>query len=451
MKKKLVASLAAAMILGVAGTSFAAANPFTDVPAKHWAYDSVTKLAQAGIVDGYGDGTYRGDKLISRYEMAQMVGKAMSRSDKADAAQKAEINKLATEFAEELNTMGVRVTTLEKNQPNLKFTGTFLLRYTAQDFDNSAVTNASNGYYRLRLDGQAVVDKNTTFNTRFVTRDPMKVALGNFGLPTCSTTVKLGQEPGQTDNQSFDRFNIASKIGNVTVTAGRQPLIVGVTSGIVDAGAFNFDGVKLAIPMGQAKLVLNHGRLIAQKDIDVAELSTTAGKLNIGIGYDQIKDNAPVVAAYNGTTSLGKDMLKLQYAYATYNFAPKFSMTVEGGQNKADYATHDNKYWNAFAKIGDQALNDAGKQNFIVEYYSVGANALALDNAAVGTTLTRSANGLTTLDTTGTTTKFTGLDLSYNRAFSKNLSTEFHYVKIDDKATNVNDYNYFRVNVVSKF
>ena len=67
MKKQLVASLAAAMVLGVAGTSFAAANPFADVPSKHWAYDSVTSLAQAGIVDGYGDGKFQGDKMMSRY------------------------------------------------------------------------------------------------------------------------------------------------------------------------------------------------------------------------------------------------------------------------------------------------------------------------------------------------------------------------------------------------
>lgn len=129
MKKKLVASLAAAMVLGVAGTSFAASNPFVDVPAKHWAYDSVMKLAQAGIVDGYGDGTYRGDKLISRYEMAQMVAKAMGRSDKANAEQKAAIDKLAVEFASELEGLNVRMTKIEKNASSIKVTGEARIRY----------------------------------------------------------------------------------------------------------------------------------------------------------------------------------------------------------------------------------------------------------------------------------------------------------------------------------
>ena len=71
MKKSLV--LAMAMALGVTASAYAA-NPFSDVPAGHWAYDSVNKLAAAGIVDGYGNGTFGGDRLMTRYEMAQIVG-----------------------------------------------------------------------------------------------------------------------------------------------------------------------------------------------------------------------------------------------------------------------------------------------------------------------------------------------------------------------------------------
>ena len=74
MKKSLV--LAMAMALGVTASAYAA-NPFSDVPAGHWAYDSVNKLASAGIVDGYGNGTFGGDRLMTRYEMAQIVAKAM--------------------------------------------------------------------------------------------------------------------------------------------------------------------------------------------------------------------------------------------------------------------------------------------------------------------------------------------------------------------------------------
>ena len=79
MKKSLV--LAMAMALGVTASAYAA-NPFSDVPAGHWAYDSVNKLAAAGIVDGYGDATFGGDRLMTRYEMAQIVAKAMAKGAK---------------------------------------------------------------------------------------------------------------------------------------------------------------------------------------------------------------------------------------------------------------------------------------------------------------------------------------------------------------------------------
>ena len=70
MKKTMVAALAAALTIGAASTTFAAANPFSDVPRDHWAYDAVTQLAADGVIEGYGDGTYRGDRNITRYEMA---------------------------------------------------------------------------------------------------------------------------------------------------------------------------------------------------------------------------------------------------------------------------------------------------------------------------------------------------------------------------------------------
>ena len=122
MKKSLV--LAMAMALGVTASAYAA-NPFSDVPAGHWAYDSVNKLAAAGVVDGYPDGTYGGDKLMTRYEMAQIVAKAMAKG--------ANVDKLAAEFADELDALGVRVANLEKKADNVKITGEVRYHYADND------------------------------------------------------------------------------------------------------------------------------------------------------------------------------------------------------------------------------------------------------------------------------------------------------------------------------
>ncbi|MBR0261953.1 MAG: S-layer homology domain-containing protein, partial [Selenomonadaceae bacterium] len=112
MKKTVAAALAAAFVMGTGATTFAAANPFSDVPAGHWAYNSVAKLAAEGVIEGYGDGTYRGDRNITRYEMAQMIAKAMAKNP--SGATKADLDRLAAEFRDELDALGVRVAELEK-------------------------------------------------------------------------------------------------------------------------------------------------------------------------------------------------------------------------------------------------------------------------------------------------------------------------------------------------
>ena len=146
MKKSLV--LAMAMALGVTASAYAA-NPFSDVPAGHWAYDSINKLAAAGVIDGYGDGTFGGDKLMTRYEMAQIVARAMAKG--------ANVDKLAAEFADELDSLGVRVANLEKKADNVKITGEVRFRYVDQDGAISRRT-LDRGYRVLGNDSNHVAD-----------------------------------------------------------------------------------------------------------------------------------------------------------------------------------------------------------------------------------------------------------------------------------------------------
>ena len=94
MKKTLLTACTAGLVAGATTTAFAAANPFSDVPEGHWAYDAVSQLAADGVIDGYGDTTFQGNKNITRYEMAQMVARAMAKKD-VSAADKATLDKLA--------------------------------------------------------------------------------------------------------------------------------------------------------------------------------------------------------------------------------------------------------------------------------------------------------------------------------------------------------------------
>ena len=130
MKSKVLAALAATMAVGA--TCAFAANPFVDVPSDSWAYKSVVELADAGIIQGVDGQYFQGNRNITRYEAAEMVAKAMAHMDKASVEQRALINKLADEYADELNNLGVRVSALENRVGNVKLTGDARIRYINQ-------------------------------------------------------------------------------------------------------------------------------------------------------------------------------------------------------------------------------------------------------------------------------------------------------------------------------
>ena len=155
MKKTLVSALTTALVVGAASTTFAAANPFSDVPADHWAYDAVSQLAADGVIEGYGDTTFKGNRNITRYEMAQMVAKAMAKN--TSGADKALVDKLAAEFAEELNNLGVRVANLERNADMVKWNGKAEYTYVRTKY-KGADNSDQEGTFLFRLEPSAEVN-----------------------------------------------------------------------------------------------------------------------------------------------------------------------------------------------------------------------------------------------------------------------------------------------------
>ncbi len=80
MKQRVTALLIVLMLWAMAAPGFAA-SPFSDVPADHWAYDSITKLAAAGLIVGYPDGSFGGQRQFTRYEMAMVFARVMDRME----------------------------------------------------------------------------------------------------------------------------------------------------------------------------------------------------------------------------------------------------------------------------------------------------------------------------------------------------------------------------------
>ena len=201
MKKKIYAALATALIVGATSTTFAATNPFSDVPAGHWAYQSVAKLAALGVVEGYGDGTYRGDRNITRYEMAQMVAKAMAKNP--SGVGKAELDRLAAEFRDELGALGVRVAELEKYADKVTWTGKIEYTYenerTDPDRTGHKHKETANGFV-FRLEPTAEVNNHWTVNARMDAEADMK--------DDTSTDFSLQRAWAEGD---YDKFNL--KVG----------------------------------------------------------------------------------------------------------------------------------------------------------------------------------------------------------------------------------------------
>lgn len=207
-KKTLVSAITAALVVGAASTTFAAANPFSDVPADSWAYDAVSTLAADGVIDGYPDGTYKGQNTMTRYEMAQIVARAMAKTD-IDKADKALVDKLAAEFAEELDNLGVRVADLEKKSDNVKWGGE--LRYRYYDANHDAGGDETYNRIMFRLMPKAYIgESGWTANARI-----------NYSFDMGSSN-NAGFDP--TDNDaSVDLAYVEGPLFGGTVQAGRLP------------------------------------------------------------------------------------------------------------------------------------------------------------------------------------------------------------------------------------
>ena len=113
------AALAAALLAALLGAPVRArATPFADVPANHWAYQAIQTLAADGLIDGYPDGAFKGDRPLSRYEMAAIVARIVAKieAEGARTASKSDLDtlqKLMDALKDELDALGVRVTALE--------------------------------------------------------------------------------------------------------------------------------------------------------------------------------------------------------------------------------------------------------------------------------------------------------------------------------------------------
>ena len=284
MKKTLVSVLTTALVVGAASTTFAAANPFSDVPADHWAYDAVTQLAADGVIEGYGDTTFRGQQNITRYEMAQMIAKAMAKTD-VSAADKALIDKLAAEFSDELNNLGVRVSNLERNADMVKWNGMARYTYTQDKYEYQGnKLKEKDDKLLLRLEPSAEVNSNWHVKARLEAQTDLKSDEGDNG----DVSLKRVWAQGDYNNFQVKLGKFASTINNTlvfdnpysgaAVTFGKD-LKATLEAGRVGTG-------ELSKTLNGRRFYAKASQLTGQDGKKIGLVDKTASYQGIGLVYD---------------------------------------------------------------------------------------------------------------------------------------------------------------------
>lgn len=248
--KRLPLGAALAALMLTTSSFVMANNAFSDVTPDDWSYKAVSQLADEGVIDGYPDGTFKGNKNITRYEMGQIVARLMAKEDTLTTDQKATLDKLSSDYAGELDTLGVRVDKLE----NQVFKDTSFL----YDFRASAMPSYDNIFkdsehdhddsmgFRFRVNSYTKITPRVWLYGQLETHMSMNGKSftgvnatdaddGEFKLNRFFTTYHWG------DVKDHYFFNKGPTDDNITI--GRFPMRMGVTGYTYD-GEFTGIGVQ---------------------------------------------------------------------------------------------------------------------------------------------------------------------------------------------------------------
>ncbi|WP_196593464.1 S-layer homology domain-containing protein [Pectinatus sottacetonis] len=430
MKKKLLLTLLTTGILLNTPAAFAAENPFSSVPKDHWAYSAVEKLVQDGLVDGYGDADFRGEKFITRYEMAQILAKAMSNQEKASTDDKNLIEKLEKEYSNELDSMNIRISNIENKLSSFKWFGDARIRYQRNYNNNIHQDNDSGNSSRLQE----------------------RLRLGFYGTPAphLSVTGRLKMEntnnnndgwgnthddSGQHNSAYMDLLALSWQQKDTTVSVGRQEVSIG--QGII-WWENPVDGIYVTQKFGKnSSLSAGWGDLTAENWKDKSmnaflanlkvgiddKTSTTLGYLSTGKSKNNTVDLTHYDSIHDSWTAPYK-LKQISYGINRQLF-PKLNLLVEGVTNRASDLPSNaqkNGWWSRLT-YGKQDWSKANTYNIYADYLSLGN--WSTDSTGWGHILnTAGGNGLGCDGEKGF-----GIGVSYMLAANTNLDVNFYKLR----------------------
>ena len=347
MKKILAIAAVAAL---AAGVSAYAANPFSDVTPDDWAYQAVSDLSDQGVVEGYPDGTFKGERNMTRYELAQIIARLMAKEDQLNAEQRATLDKLAGEYADELANLGVRVGNLEKKVGNIYWSGDARMRYR----DNSVGNDTWDGRMRINVKGQ--VNDTTTVNGRLTYNMNFKDSTKDSGV-------------------YMDTLNVKHQFGDFAVTLGRYANNFGNEYSWRFGDSHNFDGAELSyakdafnakVGFGQWDTDYTVDQKAAMDDQDAfyAKAGYDFNFAKLGVDYVKFQGNNTAKQSFSGNDELlGVDL--------SIPFAQKWAVLGEYVKNTNTQFSKDDA-WNAGISYGVANWKKPGTFNINVMYNDIG-------------------------------------------------------------------------------
>ena len=404
MKKILALAAVAAL---TAGVSAYAANPFSDVTADDWAYQAVSDLSAQGVVEGYPDGTFKGERNMTRYELAQIVARLMAKEDQLNAEQQATLDKLAGEYADELANLGVRVSNLEKKVGNLYWSGDARMRYQ----DKAEGADSWNGRVRLNVKGQ--VNESTYVQGRFLNEM-------NF---------KDNKESTTSMDQLYVNHNFSKE---VAVRLGRQPIAFGNQGGWLINPNKGYDGAQAAYKNGKLALTTGFGQLNAKettpeanKDFYFAQGAYNFGFAKLNADYIAVKETGDNTEVYG----VGLNVPVQQFNV----FGEYWKNTTYGDNDTA---------WNAGLSYGKADWKKAGTWDLAVAYNDVDEGMYAKDLSGLQTNV---------LDYLSSSTNVTFWNAIANVTLQKNVQLHAEYAFAADAEGVNNEDDAWTVSLNYKF
>ena len=404
MKKSLV--LAMALAMGVTASAYAA-NPFSDVPAGHWAYDSIQQLADAGVIEGYGDTTFGGDRLMTRYEMAQIVAKAMARG--------ANVDKLAAEFADELDTLGVRVANLEKKADNVRVTGQIRYEYNYN----------AGGKYKKKFNGGDSV---------YLHRLRSRIYINGKINDTWNYTGRIqnDQKLNNDDGDETTKFNqayISGRLGGLRVLAGKADLF--------RAEGFLYDDTAEFVQITYGKDVKFDAYYGQPTDYDFGDMwgvsvSGKIGSFNVSVGYDEMKDADGSDSRYYSTFCEDGEDNGVFNATVKYDFGGEgtlgFTYLHSDVDDSNDYFDDvDTDGYVVFATYKGANRNKPNTWGLWANYYNQGAGTTLAHTMKPGQWADFQAEG------------FEGYAVGASYTIAKNMVYMLEYFDIEGKESDIDD------------